>query len=527
MDKFVEFMDTTLRDGNKLPFVVLDRHDRLVIARQLATLGVDIIDAGYPAASGEEKESVEAIAEEVRGPRISALSRAVPEDVREVCELLSRSDKPLLHVFLPASPHFLKAVLKLKTDQVLDLIGRCLEAGSELPVQFSLGEIAEAEPGFLIEAAASIVEGGAEVLNLADTNGSMHPSAAADLVRRILGSVARVARPGQEPGVRIGVHFHNDLGLATANSLACLEAGARHVECTIGGIGDRGGTTALEEIVFGLEAFRERLNLTHRIRLDQLWRTSTLLSRLTGIPPHPNKPILGKCAFRETRAGGSTDVRDALPGHLRELLREETIGRSEDALFGDQEMSRAGFRQQLKNFQVAVEGVDLDKAYGLYKSQVRRKKTVSLSEVQSIVEQARLEEAQRVYTLASFNVMTGTQTLPVGSVELNREDTVLVQSATGTGPVDALCRAVDKAVGVNPRLILYSVDHLTEGKDARAEVTVSLSYLGRRFHGHCGSTDVVEASLRAYLDAVNSIETHRRSHPVEEFYINGEELWWE
>jgi 2-isopropylmalate synthase len=158
---------------------------------------------------------------------------------------------------------------------------------------------------------------------------------------------------------------------------------------------------------------------------------------------------------------------------------------------------------------------------------VRRKKTVSLSEVQSIVEQARLEEDQRVYTLVSFNVMTGSQTLPVGSVELTREDTPLVQSATGTGPVDALCRAVDMAVGLNPRLILYSVDHLTEGKDARAEVTVSLAYLGRRFHGHSGSTDVVEASLRAYLDAVNSIETHRRCHPAEEFYINGEELWWE
>jgi 2-isopropylmalate synthase len=494
----------------------------LVIARQLATLGVDIIDAGYPAASGEEKESLEAIIDEVRGPRISALSRAVPEDVRETCELLSRSDRPFLHVFLPTSPHFLRHVLKLKADQALDLIDRCLEAaGSELPVQFSLGEIAEAEPGFLVEAAATIVERGAEVLNLADTNGCMHPREAAELVRRIRSSL------GQEPGVRIGVHFHNDLGLAAANSLACIEAGARHVECTIGGIGERGGTAALEEIVFCLEAFRERLNLTHSVRLDQLWRTSTLLSRLTGIAPHPNKPILGKCAFRETRAGGSTDVRDALPGHLRELLREKTIGRSEDALFGDQEMSRAGFRQQLKNFQVDVEGVDLDKAYGLYQSQVRRKKTVSRSEVQSIVAQARLEEAQRAYTLASFNVMTGTQTLPVGSVELNKEDTVLVQSATGTGPVDALCRAVDRAVGINPRLILYSVDHLTEGKDARAEVTVSLAHLGRRFHGHSGSTDVVEASLRAYLDAVNSIETHRRSYPVEEFYINGEELWWE
>ncbi|UCF98769.1 MAG: hypothetical protein JSV89_04345 [Spirochaetaceae bacterium] len=514
----VEFMDTTLRDGNKLPFVVLDRHDRLVIAQQLAALGVDIIDAGYPAASGEERDIVGAIAEEVRGPRISALSRAVVEDVAELCALLSNSEKPYVHIFLPMSPHFLKNKLKLSSAQILARIQKCLETASGLPVQFSLGEVAEAEVGLLMEAAAVIAAGEAEVLNLADTNGSMHPEDAAELVGRIAAA---------QPNLRIGVHFHNDLGLATANSLASLKAGARHVECTLGGVGERGGNAALEEIVFALEAFRDRLGLEHHIRLPQLWRTSTLLSRLTGISPHPNKPVLGKCALPESRHGDSGDVGKSLPGHLQRLLRAESIGRSEDALFGDREMSRAGFQQHLGTFQVDTEGVDLDKAYGLYQSQVRRKKTVTLSEVQSIVEQARLEQSPEAYTLTSFSVMTGSHCLPVGSVELKAQEKVLIQSATGSGPVDALCRAVDRAVGLNPRLILYSVDHLTEGKDARAEVTVSLAYLGRRFHGHCGSTDVVEASLRAYLEAVNNIETYRRSYPEEQFYIDGEELWWE
>jgi len=521
MAETVEFLDTTLRDGNKLPFVVLDRHDRLVIARQLATLGVDIIDAGYPASSEEERDIVGAIAEEVRGPSISALSRAVVEDVDEVCRLLAKNPKPHVHIFLPLSPHFLKNKLKLSAEQTLARIQRCLETAGKMPVQFSLGEIAEAEPEFLIEAAAVIASGGAGVLNLADTYGSMHPQAAAGLIHRIAATLEG------KPDIRIGVHFHNDLGLATANSLACLEAGARHVECTLGGLGERGGNTALEEIVFVLEAFGQRLGLTHHIRMDQLWRTSTLLARLTGISPHPNKAVLGKCALPESGPADGGEEEKSLPGHLRHLLRGATIGKSEDSLFGDREMSRAGFEQQLKTFRVDTEGVDLDKAYSLYQSQVRRKKTVTLSEVQSIVVQARLEEGQAAYSLVSFNVMTGSHCLPVGSVELEAGETALVQSATGSGPVDALCRAVDRAVGLNPRLILYSVDHLTEGKDARAEVTVSLAFLGRRFHGHSGSTDVVEASLRAYLEAVNNIEAHRRAYPEEQFYINGEELWWE
>ncbi len=516
----IQVLDTTLRDGNKLPFVVLDLHDRLVIARQLASLGVDIIDAGYPAASPEERESVTAITTEIKGPHISALSRAVVRDVEDVCTLLSKSEKPYPHIFLPASPYFMERVLEIEPSECLELIRHCLDAAIPygFPVQFSLGEIGEAEPEFLLRASLAVAEGGAQVLNLADTNGCMHPAAASALVGKIR------ERLKDYPAMRIGVHFHNDLGLATANTVACLEAGARHVEGTIGGLGGRGGNTALEEVLFAVEAFSERLHLSHNLKLDQLSRTSALLGRLTGVVAHPNKPVLGKCAFRQSRG---SEARDALPERLQQLLREQTIGRPADALFGDREMTRAGFQQQLESVGLNCQGVNLDKVYGLYQTQVRRKKTVSLSEVQAMVEQARLEEQQAIYDLVSFNVMTGSGVLPVGSVELRREGAVLVQSATGSGPVDALCRAVDKAVGVKPRLVLYSVDHLTEGKDARAEITVSLAYLGKRYHGHSGSTDVVEASLRAYLEAVNHLEAHRRKAPVEEFYINGEELWWE
>jgi 2-isopropylmalate synthase len=482
---------------------------------------VDIIDAGYPAASEEERDMVMEIAEEVRGPRISALSRAVVDDVEEVCRLLSKNPKPYVHIFLPLSPRFLEQKLKLSAPETLARIERCLQAAEKLPVQFSLGEIAEADPEFLLEAAAVVLAGGAEVLNLADTGGIMHPRAAAELIRRV------VRQDKDTTGVKIGVHFHNDLGLATANTLAGLEAGARHVECTVGGIGERGGNAALEEVAFALEAFGGQWNLTHSLHLDQLWRTSALLSRLTGVSPHPNKAVLGKCALPETAQSDRDEDGKSPFRHLRRLLRGATIGRPEDSLFGDREMSRAGFQQHLENFGIPCQGIDLDKAYGLYQSQVRRKKSVALSEVQSIVEQARTEGAPETYSLTSFSVMTGSHSTPVGSVELETEQGHVVQSATGTGPVDALCRAVDRAVGLNPRLILYSVDHLTEGKDARAEVTVSLAHLGRRFHGHSGSTDVVEASLRAYLEAVNNIEAHRRAYPDEQFYIDGEELWWE
>jgi 2-isopropylmalate synthase len=521
----VQFLDTTLRDGIKLPFVALGVAERLLFAKQLAALGVDIIDAGYPASSREEKEGVSRVVEEVHGPYISALSRTTVEDVGEVCRLLRSCEKPYLHVFLPCSDQFLRNVLKRGSQECLTLIRdclgtarECLQSAAAARVQFSLGEVGEADRGFLAEAAAAAAEAGAQVVNLADTHGCLHPGQISEVVGVVRGALSR------SPDVLVGMHCHNDLGLATANTLAGLEAGARHVEGTITGIGGRSGNTAIEEVAFAIEVFRERLGLDHNLHLDQLARTTHLLARLTGIQIHPNKAVVGKCAFEEARGG---ELHGHLQGRVQELLRDGTIGRVSDVLFAEQELSMAGFRQQLDALGIDSGRVNLDKVYRLFLSQVRRKKNVSTSEIQAMVEDTRLE-AQPIYELVSFNVMTGSHSQPVGSVELSKGSSTLVQSSHGSGPVDALCRAVDKAIGIRPRLVQYSVDLLSEGKDARTEVTVSLAFMGRSFHGHSGSTDVIEASLLAYLDAMNTIEAHRARVPVdEEFYIDGEQLWWE
>jgi len=511
----IQILDTTLRDGNKLPFLVLDKKDRLEIALQLARLGVDIIDAGYPAASALEAECVSLLVREVHGTRISALSRAIPKDIEQVMKILDDAEKPYLHIFLPLSRHFLSSFLRMSREETLKLIEQTIsQAGkADLSVQFSLAEITEAEEKFVLDAARVAAEAGAQVVSVADSNGTLYPNQVGALIAKLVKST------GED--TRVGVHFHNDFGLATANTLLAVEAGARHVEATLGGLGTRSGNTPLEEVVFGLEAFADRLDLSHNIRLDQLDRSQNLISYITGVQLHPNKPILGKCAFQDVKG---SHTRDCLTDHLKNLLQQKTIGRPADALFADQEMSPAGFKHQLENLGITLAGINVDKVYHLYLSQIKRKKAVHRAEVLSMINDAKLEE-EAPYNLVSFNVMTGTNALPVGSVELKKGEEELVQTSQGSGPIDALCQAVDKAAGLKPRLILYSVDSLTEGKDARAEVVVTLTYLGKRFHGHYGSTDVVEASLRAYLDAVNRIEIYRSSGAQEEYYIDGEYLW--
>ena len=301
MSEWVEFLDTTLRDGNKLPFVVLSVAERLAIARQLGELGVDIIEAGYPAASAEEREALVQIAREVREPWIAALAKATPQDVETVLEALAAAARPHLHIFLPMSEVFLRGVLGKSGAECLKLIEQSIKAARGVRVQFSLAEVGEAEESLLLEAAQAAGEAGAQVLSLADTNGCLHP----ERVRELVGRVRAVL----QPEVLVGVHQHNDLGLATACTLAALEAGARHVEVTLSGIGGRAGNTPLEEVALGLEVFAPRLGLAHRLRLDRLAGASALLARLTGVPMHPNKPVLGRQAFE---AGRGADARQAL-----------------------------------------------------------------------------------------------------------------------------------------------------------------------------------------------------------------------
>jgi len=515
----IQILDTTLRDGSKLPLVVMNIKERLAIAHQLSSLGVDIIDAGYPISCREDRESIEVIAREVKVPFISALSRAIKADIEDTLTLLSKAAmaRAYLHVFLPLSSQFLDEVLNKSSKEALRMMADSVELGkkSGAAVQFSLGEIGETETALLVEAAQAVAQAGADVFNLADTNGTLTPSEVSELITSINLGLKKW------PDMRLGVHFHNDLGLATANTLAAIECGARHVECTIGGIGARGGNTPLEEVVFALEVLAGRLKISHSIDLKQIHEVSRLVNHITGVQPHPNKAIIGKYALSEPADSRS---QNSLPEWKRSFFAAETIGRSPDASFGYHEMSLSGFKKQLESQGIAFAGIDLEKAFHLFQSQTRRKKEVTRKEILLMLVDARLE-APEPYSLISFNVMTGLNTRPVGVVEIQRDKAKLVESASGDGAIDALCRAVDRAVGISPRLVLYSVDSLTEGKDARAEVTITLSYLGKNFHGNCGSTDVVEASLRAYLEAVNRLFLSGITESAEEFYIDGEQLW--
>lgn len=468
MARRIEILDTTLRDGNKLPFVVLSTADRVALARQLARLGVDVIESGFPAASPEEAQCVAQVCAEVRGPWIAALARAIPSDVEAALEALRSAEKRHLHLFMSVSPQFLSQVLRQTERQALASIGRLVAAGKAagVRVQFSLSEAPHAREEFLLEACRAAAEAGADVLNLADTNGILVPADVAELVGKVRGALGGMK--GVVP--RVGIHCHNDLGLATANTLAAIQAGASHVEVTIGGFGERAGNAALEEIAFLLAAHGERWSVSHGIHLDEIARTARFFDSLTGIRTHPNKPVIGQSAF-VAAAGGFPGT--SLSPDLRELFQEKTIGRGEGA-------------------PVEVPG---------------------------------LEEQPGPYGLESFSVMTGSNSPPVGVVVIRRGRSTLTQSSHGTGPIDALFRAVDKALGFSTRMVLYSVSTLSTGTEAETEVIVTVELRGRRFHGRHRSTDVIEASLRAYMKACNEIGSSGILDGKEDFHVHGEYLW--
>ena len=467
MARTIEIFDTTLRDGNKLPFVVLSHGDRLQLALQLARLGVDVIEAGFPAASREEAECVSRVCAAVEGPRIAALARALDADVDKALECLRKAARPHLHVFMSVSPRFIKTVLRASESEALATLGRCIThaRSAGVRVQFSLSEAPHSRPEFLREACVVARDAGAEVISLADTNGVLVPEDMAALV----GEVAAIA--GSAPGApMIGVHCHNDLGLATANSLAALRAGATHVEVTVGGFGERAGNAALEEIAFLLSAYGVRWGLAHRINLGEIARTARLFESLTGVRTHPNKPVIGQCAFVPA-AGGFSGA--PLESGLHDLFQEKTIGR------------------------IPGEPIQLPPC----------------------------ERGDDLYALEAFNVLSSSHAHCVGLVVIRRDGKTLTQTSHGNGPIDALFHAVDKALGFTTRMVLYSVSTLAAGTEALTEVIVTVELRGQRFHGRHTSTDVIEASLRAYLCACNEIGASGILETASEFHVAGEYLW--
>jgi 2-isopropylmalate synthase len=388
--------------------------------------------------------------------------------VQKALECLRHTKKPYLHVFMSVSPQFLRQVLKASEEEALKTLSACLRAGRDAGVrtQFSLSEAPHARKEFLHAAVEVAREAGASVINLADTNGVMVPEEMGALVGEVAGLLGR----GTGSSTRIGVHCHDDLGLATANTIAALRAGASHAEVTVGGFGERAGNAALEELAFLISAFGERDGLSHGIDLAQIGPTSRLFDSLTGVRTHPNKAVIGECALVPV-AGGFAGA--SLEPRLHALLQEKTIG-----LPLEEPVSSAA--------PVAASGP---------------------------------------YALEAFNALSSSHSPPVGLVVIRRAGKTLTQTSHGTGPIDALFRAVDKALGFSTRMILYSVSTLSAGTEALAEVIVTVELRGRRFHGRYRSTDVIEASLRAYMSACNSIGESGVLEGPSEFHVAGEYLW--
>ncbi|MCD6120997.1 MAG: hypothetical protein J7K04_04100 [Spirochaetales bacterium] len=515
----IEFLDTTLRDGNKLPFIIMNVNDRLEIAHQLVKLGVDIIDAGYPTKSKRDKELISLLAGEIKGTCISALSRAILSDIEMTLEILNGVHNKCIHIFMPISEQFINDVLKKSKLEVLSMARKSVETALQagIKVQFSLSEFPHSDSEFMLDALETVCGAGTNIVSLADTNGVLFPF---QVEKTIKESVKKI-RGYIKKGVRLGVHFHNDFGVATANTLSAVLNGANHVEATIGGLGARAGNTALEEVAFGLEALKNDFKIEHGINLKEIGYTSQLVSHLTGVTPHLNKPIIGKCAYIEPKG---SRCRLALSAEIKKLMESAASGQKSHEIFSDREIEKNEFIEKLKKYKLYEREIDNQKLYELFIRNMARQGYIYISDIEAIIEDLKIESKPE-YKLKSFSVMTGSSVLPVGLVEIIKNKKKYIQSANGTGPVDALCKAIDKIAGFTPELLLYTVDMVTEGLDARADITVTLQYKGRRFHGHFGSTDVIEASAGAYLNAVNRIVSSKILENEETFYINGEMLW--
>lgn len=506
----VKIFDTTLRDGEQSPGASLTSSEKLVLARQLATLGVDIIEAGFPAASEDDLEAVRRIAAEVgtpAGPVICGLARCHESDIKQSWKAVKEAYRPRIHTFLATSDIHLEHKLKMTRAQVLKQVSEFVALATSLcpDVEFSTEDGCRSDRKFLVEVCHAAIEAGATTLNIPDTVGYITPHEYGELMAYLIRKT-----PGADK-VTWSVHCHNDLGLATANTLAGLQAGARQAEVTVNGIGERAGNTSLEEIVMALRTRQAVYGMDTRIDATQIARTSRMVSNYTGLPVQPNKAIVGANAFSH-EAGIHQD------GVLKhqatyEIITPETVGFATSKLVLGKHSGRHAFRVHLENMGYQLSKNDLDQAFGRFKHVAERKKTVTDADLEAILSDQCFQEHE-YYSLDGIQVSAGAPGMPTATIKLkNPEDAVLTECAVGTGPVDAIYRAVDRIVGVPIDLAEYRVSAVTEGIDALGEVTVRLRAQNdhiRTFGGHGADTDILVASCKAYLAALNKLLAYQQ-----------------
>ena len=503
----VLIFDTTLRDGEQSPGATLNLAEKLEIGRQLARLGVDIIEAGFPIASPGDFESVTRLAQDVgqmdNGPVIAGLARANKMDIDRAWAAVQWAKKPRIHTFLATSDIHLQHKLRISRNDCLEQVGEMVAHARNLcsNVEFSPEDAGRSDPEFMWQVLTVAVQAGATTLNIPDTVGYCTPAEYAAMIEGIVKNV-----PGIE-NVILSAHCHNDLGLATANTLAGIRAGVRQVEVTMNGIGERAGNTSLEEVVMAIHTRRQYFgNLRTNIDTTQLVRTSKMVSAMTSIVVQPNKAIVGVNAFAH-EAGIHQD--GMLKNPLTyEIMRPETVGWTETNLVLGKHSGRHAFSERLKSMGYELTREELDRAFERFKVLCDKKKTVTEADLEALVAD-QFENLNEVYKLSALNVTSGTGNVPVASVRLvDEEGEAHEDAALGNGPVDAVCNCINRITGADAKLTEFHVHAVTEGIDAIADVTIRIEMSnggGKKyiFSGRSADTDTLVASGRAYLSALN------------------------
>ncbi len=508
----VLIFDTTLRDGEQSPGASLSIPQKLEIGQQLAALGVDIIEAGFPVSSPAQFEATRLVAEQVQGPTIAGLARAHEKDIEAAGQAIAPAAKKRIHTFIATSPIHMKHKLKKEPDEVVRMAVAAVKAARQFTddIEFSPEDACRSEIPFLIEILAAVIEAGATTLNIPDTVGYVLPYEYGRLIATLKSDV-----PGIDKCI-ISTHCHNDLGMAVANSLAGVRNGARQIECTVNGLGERAGNAALEEVVMAVHTRADFFaptgadGLSTNIKTQEIYRTSQLVSQLTGFVIQPNKAIVGANAFAH-ESGIHVD------GILKErstyeIMTPQTIGLGGSRMVLGRHTGRHGFADRCRQMGYKLSETELEQAYARFVEIADKKKEVFDEDVAAIINDE-VRVVEHVYRLDYLLVASGTGTLPTATVRMRVKDEIQQAAAYGDGPVDAAYEAIRSATGLSPKLQNYSIRAVTGGKEALGEATVRITDDGRTYIGRGISTDIIEASAKAYVDALNRMVTAQGGPP--------------
>jgi len=497
-DKIMIF-DTTLRDGEQCPGASLNTQEKLEIARHLEKMKVDVIEAGFPISSPGDFEGVKTIANNIKGPTITALCRAVEQDIKCAWDAIKLAQKPRIHTFIATSPIHMKLKLEKAPREVLKQAVLAVKLAKSycLDVEFSAEDASRSEPEFLYQIFEEAIKAGATVINIPDTVGYSQPEEFARLIKGIKENVTNVSQ------AVLSVHCHNDLGLAVANSLESLKHGVGQIECTINGIGERAGNASLEEIVMAIHTRRDFYNKTTNIDTHFIYPTSKLVSRLTGFVVQPNKAIVGKNAFaHEAGIHQAGVLKDA---STYEIMKPQTIGLESNQIVLGKHSGRNAFRKRLAELGYELDKEKLDKSFEQFKQLADKKKEIYSEDIIALMSEILVTDITDIYELNHFHISTGNSILPTATIRLSREGKTYEDAACGDGPVDAVFNAIDRITGVKVKLTDYYIRALTRGKDAQGEAVVEIKDNGHSYIGKSISTDTLEASVKAYLKAINKM----------------------